>query len=260
MSFESDARVAELRFSGELSSLVRRSGRALFADCGGLIRYPVRRRASIKDVVEALGVPHTEVYGVTVNSRDSDLGRLLCPGDRVMLFPAVPPVDVTVPTRLRPAPLSELRFLVDENVAGVVLLLRALGFDAAYHRTWDDETIADLAEREHRFVLSRDRALLKRTRIMWGRLLQSQDPDGQLAETVRLLGITRAPAPFVRCLRCNVPTTPVAKQEVLHRLEPKTRKYFNEFRLCKACNRLYWRGSHHARLRERLEATGVKIG
>ncbi len=225
-----------------------------------MVRYPVRRRASIKDVVEALGVPHTEIYGVRVEGREAHWDHLLAPGASVMLLPAEPPVDPTRPTSLRPHALPRLRFVVDENVAGLALLLRALGFDAAYDRTWDDEAVADLASRERRFVLSRDRGLLKRGAVQWGRLVRSQDPDGQLAEVVALLGITEAPAPFLRCLRCNALTEPVDKELILHRLEPKTRKYFNEFRLCRECNRIYWRGSHHGHLLYRLEAAGVKIG
>lgn len=254
MSFELPSEHAELRFHGELALLVRRSGHA------GVVRYPVRRRASIKDVAEALGVPHTEVYSVMAEGKESDLDTLLRAGQSVDLRPAQPPVDPLCSTRLRPCPLPELRFVVDENVAGLALLLRALGYDAAYDRTWDDEAIADLARDEDRFVLSRDRGLLKRSRVIWGRLVRSQEPDGQLAEMVRFLGITRAPQPFVRCLRCNLITEPVSKGRILHRLEPRTSKYFNEFRLCRGCNRIYWRGSHHAHLKERLESAGVKIG
>lgn len=249
--------MAELTFCGELAGLVRR------ADDFGVLRYPVRRRASIKDVIEALGVPHTEIYDVRVQGVGSDLSRLLQPGDEVTLLPAdmadAYPVDVETATRLRPVPLAALRFVVDENVAGLVPLLRALGFDTAYDRSWDDASIAHVAGREDRFVLSRDRDLLKRSRVVWGRLIRSDSPEDQLREVAGHLGIVHAPEPFARCLRCNVPTRPVRKRDVLHLLEPKTEKHFNEFRQCHECGRIYWRGSHHDHLKARLESLGMKL-
>lgn len=246
---------ATLLFAGELAGLLTRKHHS------GLVRYPAARRASIKDVVESLGVPHTEIHGIRANGRDHDFSLLLEPGQEVALLPAdlcpAYPVDVTIPTLLRPRPLSALRFLVDENVAGLVPLLRALGFDAAYDRAWDDARIAEVAAREGRVVLSRDRALLKRSVVTCGRLVRAALPDEQLVEVLGLFGVTRAPALFSRCLRCNVKTVAVNKADVLHRLEPKTKKYFSTFKECPMCGRLYWRGSHHARLVERFAGLGI---
>ena len=47
---------------------------------------------------------------------------------------------------------------------------------------------------------------------------------------------------------------PVAKAEVLTRLanEPLTLRYYEEFRRCTGCGRLYWPGTHFDRLAARL--------
>ena len=50
--------------------------------------------------------------------------------------------------------------------------------------------------------------------------------------------------PFQRCLKCNTPLQPVPKQQIIDRLEPLTKKYFDDFHICPACNQIYWRGSH----------------
>ncbi len=246
---------ARLLFCGELAGLLR---------CGhadGCIRYPLTRRASIKDVVEALGVPHTEIYGILADDTPCGFDMLLQPGQEASLLPADMaqpwPVDVTRSTLLRPVPLSVLRFVVDENVARLAMLLRAMGFDAAYDRNWDDAYIANLAAEEDRFVLSADRALLKRSGIVWGRLVRSRNPDGQLAEVARLLDIKRAPAMFRRCLRCNVATESVEKNEIIDFLEPKTIRYHNTFRRCPKCGRVYWPGSHQQYFSRRIEALGI---
>jgi uncharacterized protein with PIN domain len=245
-------RPARLDFEGELQALVR------LADPGPLV-FDASRRASIKDVVESLGVPHTEVYTLTVDGRAVDFGHILEPGQEVRVGPACPPVDVTAPTLLRPPALPELRFAVDENVAKLAALLRTLGFDAAYDRSYGDGRLARLAAEEGRVVLSRDRALLKRGEIVWGRLVRAARPMDQLLEVLDLFGVRRAPAPFGRCLRCNLALRAVDKAAVLHRLEPKTRLYYHDFRICPGCGRIFWQGSHHEHMLQALRQAGVLL-
>ncbi|QJB58234.1 Mut7-C RNAse domain-containing protein [Pseudodesulfovibrio sp. zrk46] len=245
-----------LYFAGELTDLLT------CPHDKGTVVYLVDRATSIKDVIEALGVPHTEVYDIRMNGTGHDFSLQLIPGTQITFLPANQssnyPVDVTQATLLRP-PLNALRFLVDENVAGLAPLLRALGFDTAYHRTWDDAYIAVLAAKEERVVLSRDRALLKRSAIVYGRLIRSQIVDDQLVEVLSHFSTPMILKPFSRCLRCNVVTTPVNKEDIVHLLEPKTRLHFNMFRRCSACKRIYWRGSHHEKLIERFERLGINI-
>lgn len=248
--------IAHLFFEGELAGLLT------YAHQFGIVRYPVSRTASIKDVIEAIGVPHTEVYAICMNGREHDFSLQLTPDVRIVFLPANLtsgyPVDVTRATPLRPA-LEDLRFLVDENVARLALLLRALGFDAAYHRTWDDKHIAELAVKEGRVVLSRDRALLKRSSIEHGRLIRSQVVDEQLLEVLHHFRITKRVRAFSRCLRCNVITQSVDKAEILHILEPKTRIHYHLFRRCPMCKRIYWHGTHYEKLMARFIALGIDM-
>ena len=58
--------------------------------------------------------------------------------------------------------------------------------------------------------------------------------------------------PFSRCLRCNTVLRPVAKERVIDRLEPLTKKYYNDFKQCKSCEKIYWRGSHHEKMAEMI--------
>jgi uncharacterized protein with PIN domain len=55
-------------------------------------------------------------------------------------------------------------------------------------------------------------------------------------------------APFTRCVRCNGRLVAVSKEEVIDHLKPLTRRYYNDFSRCAGCGRIYWPGSHHARL------------
>ncbi len=213
----------------------------------GYIKYRLIRRASVKDIIESLGPPHTEVGAIFANSQNQCLSYLVQPGDRLEIYPHTPPVDVTKNHLSRPA-LPEIAFVVDVNVGKIARLLRMLGFDTAYDWTWPDKTIARIAEQEKRIVLTRDRGLLKRKRIQWGRLLRTVTPTEQVKEVRSFFGLRPPYNLFSRCLRCNIPLIQVNKQEIIHRLEPKTKKYFHHFRMCPECKRIYWPGSHHKKM------------
>jgi len=148
---------ATLLFDGELVGLLHRPA----AD--GRVVYPVTRRASIKDVIEALGPPHTEVYRLAADGREVDFSARLAPGMTVTVQPKPVPVDVTRPTVLRPTPLSRLAFAADANVGRLATLLRLLGYDTTYDRTISDTDLAAQAAAQGRIVLSRDRNCLKRS-------------------------------------------------------------------------------------------------
>jgi len=221
------------------------------------LSYSLERKASVKDVIEALGPPHTEIGAIEASGRTVGFDYIVRPGDRITVRPPSLPIDVRQSSLLRPETLSETRFIVDVNVGRLAMLLRMLGLDAAYEWQWRDRVIAEMAKREGRIVLTKDTGLLKRNKVVWGRFLRADDPDGQLLETSRVFGLSPPFAIMSRCLRCNVLLQPVAKEAILHRLEPKTKKYFHDFSICPGCGRIYWAGSHHEKMRERLKRLGL---
>lgn len=211
--------------------------------------YPVTRRASLKDVLEALGVPHTEVYSLAVNGQPAGFGHLLGPEERVEARPGEPPVDVTAANALRTS-LARIRFVADANVGRLATYLRLMGFDTAYDRSFLDAEVVGLAGRESRVVLTRDRGVLKRKAVQWGRLVRANEPVEQTRDVVRFFGLAGLADPFTRCVRCNAELAGVPKAEVLHLLQPRTKRYYQEFSHCPSCGRVYWAGSHHERMEE----------
>ncbi len=226
----------------------------------GVVDYPLNRRTSLKDALEAIGPPHTEVEALRVDGREVGFGHMLEGGQNIKVIPPEPPVDFTEPTRLKPWAPGRPAFLADVNVGGLATQLRVLGFDTIYDNTLKDAEAAAIADAERRIVLTRDRALLKRNKVVWGRLVRSQDTEEQLVETLTFYGLKPPYATFTRCVRCNDRLVPVAKEAVLHRLEPKTKKYYEEFKMCPSCERIYWAGSHHERLSERVQRLSKQIG
>lgn len=241
----------EFVLGGDLDALLHHRYREQCVD--GVLRYPLGRRTSVKDALEAVGPPHTEVESLIVDGRPVGFAHRLQEGQRVDVLAPEPPVDFHTPTQLKPWAPGRPAFLADVNVGGLATQLRVLGFDTLYDNALDDADAAAIAEAERRIVLTRDRALLKRSNVVWGRLLRAQEPEEQLAEVLTLYGLRPPFATFTRCVRCNDLLVDVAKADVLHLLEPKTKKYYDAFKMCPSCGRVYWAGSHHERLQERVE-------
>ncbi|HEY3108567.1 MAG TPA: Mut7-C RNAse domain-containing protein [Chloroflexota bacterium] len=206
-----------------------------------------------KDLIESVGVPHTEVELILVDGEPSSLGRLVGDGERVAAFPHLYALDGQTPMPLRPALAGPPRFVLDGHLGRLAGYLRMLGVDALYRRDASDDALAQMSAREGRVLLTRDRGLLKRSLVVHGYCPRSDDPERQLAEVVARFDLTRVAAPFSRCMLCNGQLEPVEKASVEARLEPKTRRYYDEFARCRGCERVFWKGSHHQRM-ERLLA------
>lgn len=237
---------ARLRFHGELEDFLAPASR------GRPIDYPVSRRASIKDVIEALGVPHPEVDAIRVDATPVGFDYPLGNGDTVEIFPAG--AELAAPVRhLRPPLPRPRRFLLDVHLGRLARYLRLLGVDCGYRNHAGDAELAARAEAEGRILLTRDRNLLKRRRIALGRFVRADDPFDQLAEVARAFDLRDELAPFTRCTRCNGCLVAVDKAKVAHRLEPLTRRYVDDFLQCDRCGQVYWHGSHVARMEALVE-------
>ena len=221
------------------------------------IIYPICRRSSVKDIIESLGIPHTEIGAIKINGKEINFGFIPRQSCRIEVYPIAFPFDVTKFSILRPDPLKSLRFIVDVNVGKLASLLRMTGMDTAYDTEFTDGEIACKAEKEGRVVLSKDIALLKRKKIHYARYVRAIHPDEQLKEVVDFFGIQSKLSLLSRCIRCNTELVSVDKNDILNRLEPKTEKYFHHFKLCKTCNRIFWKGSHHESMEKRLRKAGV---
>jgi uncharacterized protein len=213
----------------------------------------LRERDSVKDVIEAQGVPHTEVDLVLVNGEPVHFSYRVQDGDRIAAYPAFRSIALDGVPRAGPPPLAEPRFVLDVHLGTLASLLRLLGFDVLYRNDYDDPTLARIGHDEQRILLTRDRGLLKRSLVTYGYHVWATDPERQLEEVLARFNLHGAIAPFSRCLRCNSRLEPVPKAEIVDRLEPKTKRYYDEFAICRACDRIFWKGSHHDHMHRIVE-------
>lgn len=216
------------------------------------LEIDLTRRTSIKDFLESLGVPHPEIFRLTVNNLPTTFAYIVAAKDQIEVYPLPVPVDLTEENILR-APLEEISFAVDANVGKLARLLRMAGFDTFFDQTMDDEPLAEKARQEERILLTKDRALLKRKAVIYGRLIRNIMPADQLREVILLYGLQNETKPFSRCLCCNDVLRPAAKKDIVERLKPLTKKYFDDFHICPACERIYWPGSHRDKMRDYLQ-------
>ena len=208
------------------------------------IDYRFDGQPAIKDPIEVLGVPHSEVDLILVNSESVGFDCKLRNGDRVAVYPVFESLDISAVQRLRPEPLRATAFIVDVNLGKLARRLRMMGFDTAYGNRLKDHEIVDRSIHEKRIILTRDRRLLFHRVVTHGFWVRSDDPDTQLKEVMRRLDLYGQVKPMLRCLECNGEIERVDREQVWARLEPLTRRYYSEFFRCRSCHRVYWEGSH----------------
>jgi uncharacterized protein with PIN domain len=203
---------------------------------------------SVKDMIEACGVPHTEVDLIIADGRSVDFSYLVGGGDLISVFPVFESLDITPIVKVRPEPLRHPGFVADTHLGRLARLLRLVGFDTLYERDLDDAGLVRIATDEQRTILTRDVGLLKRSAVTHGFYVRATNPKEQLIEIVRRFHLANRIDPFTRCVTCNGVLNPVAKETIAHRLPPGTRRHIDEFRICSSCDKIYWRGAHYAEL------------
>jgi len=217
--------------------------------------YEFSGHPGIKDPIEALGVPHTEVELVVVNGSSVGFDYQLQDGDRVSVYPVFERLDVSPLLRLRPAPLRQPAFVLDVHLGKLARQLRMLGFDVVYRNDFIDSEIVRISVDENRTILTRDRRLLFARVITRGHWLRSTDPEKQLREVLDRFDLYSLIHPFHRCMACNGSLQAVEKSEIVDRLEPLTRRYYSRFYQCSECRKIYWHGTHVERMEQLLDKT-----
>lgn len=233
-----------ISFAPELRLFVpseRRAGRTTLTTDGS---------SSLGHVVESLGVPLTEVGRLLVDGRETSVSHVPRAGETVEVGAVVRPQRV---------PGAPLRFLLDVHLGTLARRLRLLGVDAAYEsEDIGDPALAALSAAEQRVLLSRDRGLLRRRELWAGAYVYSDRPDDQLRDV--LARFAPALAPWTRCTACNGRLEQADKETVADRLEHGTSRTYDVFARCVVCERLYWRGAHHARLEAIVEGALGEFG
>lgn len=249
----------ELAFHGDLTHFLAREQRT-----ASVVRRTLNEKTAVKDVIEACGVPHTEIDLIVAAGADGgrasavDFSWIVQTSVRLDIHP-VPAPAAALPDAPRLQTRHCTRFVADGHLGKLARSLRLLGLDTAYERDADDRRLLDTMLAEDRALLTRDRRLLMHSVVRHGYCPRSDNADEQTREVLQRFALRSGAdfAPYSRCLRCNSRLDPVAKSAVLEDLadEPLTLRYYDSFRRCAGCGQIYWPGTHFDKLAARIKRT-----
>ncbi|EEZ93519.1 Uncharacterized conserved protein [Legionella oakridgensis] len=153
--------------------------------------HTLKQQTSIKDVIESLGVPHTEIDLILVNGNSVAFNYLIQDQDNISVYPMFESLDIKEPTRLRPKPLRATRFILDVHLGKLAKYLRLLGFDTVYETNLSDEAIVKRCQKEPRIVLTRDIGLLKNKCITHAHWMRQIELNQQVKEVIRRFDLSK---------------------------------------------------------------------
>jgi len=238
---------AFLRFYEELNDFLPKEKKKTSFSC------TFSGNPSVKDLIESLGVPHVEVDLILVNGKPVTFSYKVNDEDIISVYPVFESLDITGVTHLRQKPLRNVKFILDEHLGKLARYLRLCGFDTLISKEFTDNEIVRISVSEKRIILTRDKQLLKNRLVTHGCWIRSVHTDEQIIDVFRRFDLKNMVRPFSRCLECNSLLIDVSKDDIQERLLPGTRKYFENFRKCPGCDRIYWEGSHFQRMKTYID-------
>ncbi len=208
------------------------------------VTYRFRQNPSVKDVIEACGIPHTEVDLILVDDISVDFTCQVRAGDHLHVYPPRCLSDRPDLIHLADGPLSNPRFILDVHLGKLCRKLRLLGFDCLYRNDYEDREIVDIGVAEQRTVLTRDRGILKYAVVRSGLLIRHDNDLLQAAQILNRYQLWEQIRLETRCPLCNGLLEAVEKRVVFADLKPETRRCCHAFRRCRSCSQIYWQGAH----------------
>ena len=163
-----------IRFYAELNDFLPQYQKKLS------FKHTFNGNMSIKDMIESIGVPHTEVDLILVNGKSVYFTFRPKNQDQISVYPIFESMDITDINRLRPKPLRKTKFILDVHLGKLAKYLRMIGFDALYENNYNDPFIIKTAQTERRIILTRDLGILKNKLVTHGYFIRSIKPKEQL--------------------------------------------------------------------------------
>lgn len=203
---------------------------------------------SIKDLIESTGVPHTEIALILVNHTAVDFSYHVQNKDHISVYPEFSQLDISKLTGIEIKPSGDLKFVLDTHMGKLARYLRMLGFDTLYSNNYSDSELAGISARDRRILLTRDRDLLKRSIVTYGYYVRQTGSKNQLQEIIYRYQLTGLIKPFSRCIKCNGLLVEVNKKQIEDQLQTRTKDYYQHFKQCQDCQKIYWQGSHYQKM------------
>jgi uncharacterized protein with PIN domain len=153
------------------------------------------------------------------------------------------------------------RFILDGMLGKLSRWLRISGYNAKYVGTYDDAEILVEASREELILLTKDKLLFRKAQKLGldGLLVEGVDYIEELAFVAKQFGLKLDPKKS-RCPCCGEPVQEVSKESLVNKIPSRSLKHYEIFWSCKACGKVFWRGSHWKNILETIEKASEKAG
>lgn len=217
------------------------------------ISYEFDWKASIKDMVESLGVPHPEVELLVVNGRSVSWDYIVQADDQISAYPTFSATALSKTIRLIPPYPGKPRFILDTHLGRLAAYLRMMGFDTLYRNDYPDDELAQVSHEENRILLTRDVGLLKRSLVIYGYFVRHTNPRQRILEIAERYNLAEYAEPFKYCMKCNGNLHTVDKHDIKHELPGNTTEYYDDFHQCQDCGRIFWKGSHYRKMEDIIQ-------
>ena len=211
-------------------------------------------KASVKDMIESLGIPHTEIDLILVNGKSVDFNYVTKDNDNVSVYPVFESIDISDVQHLRPKPLRRPKFILDVHLGKLARSLRMLGFDTLYSNCYSDSEIVDISINENRTIITRDKGILKQTKVTHGYYIRSKEEMNQTKEVISRFHLLKDIKEFTRCLLCNGLLRPIKKEAVINQIPAKVARWKDKYFKCQNCNKIYWQGTHHHKMKSFIQS------
>lgn len=158
---------------------------------------------------------------------------------------------------------GSVRFVADGMCGKLRRWLRLLGYDVRYAKNAPDDLVISLARDDGRVILTADDALHRKALSRGARsfLIRDIDEARQLASIAREFGISLdVDEEHSRCPVCNSEIRSIERKYVKGHVPESTLKFYNDFWICLGCGKIYWHGSHWARIEKRLTQARSILG
>lgn len=144
-------------------------------------------------------------------------------------------------------------FMVDNMLGTLARWLRMLGYDSRYENDLSDDGIIDVSKKEHRRILTRDKALADRGA---GLYIPTTSLDEQLLIVAKEFSLSFRPD-RMRCSVCNGHLRKADLEEVKSLVPEKSLGSSGRFWRCDSCQKVYWDGTHWKGITERFRRLGL---
>lgn len=242
---------SKVKFFGECNDFLDKSLRMQW------IEYSFDDRPSVKDTIEALGVPHTEVGAIQIITENgeqywADFSHLMMNKEKIKVYPnCFLSTTIALPFK----PKGKITFLLDVHLGGLARYLRLAGFNCLHEsKDYGDPVLAHLASQNDYILLTRDIGLLKRSKVNYGRWVRHTKPIEQFKEVISHYKLKDEVKPFSRCVKCNGDIGFVEKDRIESMVPENIFAQYDDFRQCKSCQQIYWQGGHINSINEILDS------